>query len=474
MMFSAALSTLIASLDFSWQFDGPIILVAVLCAVATAIPGNFLVLRRLSLLGDAISHAVLPGLAGAFLITGSRASLPLFIGAVIVGALTAFFTGWVARVGRVDEGASMGVVFTSLFAIGLIMIVQVADSVDLDVSCVLYGSIETVGLDQTKWMGITLPRAAWSIGAVLVVNLLFVVLFYKELQLASFDAGLATSSGFSAAALHYALMILVAVTAVASFESVGSVLVVAMFIVPPATAFLLTRRLGRMISLSVVIAAASAVGGYFAAVAVPRLFGFGSTMVSGSIAVVAGLFFLIAVLVSPQMGLIPRWYRARLLSREILRDDVIAFLYRVDERINEGQDDSATDFQTLRQVLFCRASLLRSVIDSLKASGDVVVRDDDHHLTKRGYRSAAKLVRSHRLWETYLQDHADVPPSRLHAHAERLEHFTDPRLREQLDRQTDAATDPHGRPIPSEALGSDPPYKIDEPQTNDSPPKNRD
>ena len=219
-----AIAPVIGGIDWSWSLDGPIVLVAMLCAVSAAIPGNFLVLRRMSLLGDAISHAVLPGIAAAFFITGSRASLPLFIGAVVVGSLTAFFTGWVARVGRADEGASMGVVFTSLFAIGLIMIVQIADTVDLDVSCVLYGSIETVALDQTTWFGLTLPRAAWSIAIVCVVNLAFVTLFFKELQLASFDAGLATSSGFSAAVLHYALMILVAITAVASFESVTTLL----------------------------------------------------------------------------------------------------------------------------------------------------------------------------------------------------------------------------------------------------------
>lgn len=438
---------ILASLDLSWSLDGPIILVAVLCAVAAAIPGNFLVLRRLSLLGDAISHAVLPGLAAAFFITGSRASLPLFIGAVIVGAMTAFFTGWVARVGRVDEGASMGVVFTSLFAIGLIMIVQVADSVDLDVSCVLYGSIETVVLDQTTFMGIRLPRAAWSIGSVLILNLFFVVVFYKELQLASFDAGLATSSGFSAAALHYALMILVAVTAVASFESVGSVLVVAMFIVPPATAFLLTERLSRMISLSVLIAIASAVGGYFSAILLPRMFGFGSTKVSGSIAVVAGIIFSITVLLSPQMGLIPKWLRARRLRREILRDDVMAYLFRVVER----GSDADTDFDSLREVMLCKSSRLRSVLDYLLSGGEIVIHNGQHQLTKRGTKRAAKLIRSHRLWETYLQDHADVAPGRLHAHAERLEHFTDPRLRDQLDQITDGTIDPHGRPIPREA-----------------------
>ena len=146
-------------LQWSWGLDGWIVAVAIMCAVACSLLGNFLVLRRMSMLGDAITHAVLPGLAIAFFISDSRSSLPMFVGAVIVGMLTAFFTEWIRRIGRVDEGASMGVVFTSLFAAGLVMIVQAADHVDLDAGCVLYGAIEMTPLDLVKVMGYEFPRA---------------------------------------------------------------------------------------------------------------------------------------------------------------------------------------------------------------------------------------------------------------------------------------------------------------------------
>src|SRR6056297_458775 len=148
---------MIAELNLSWGLDGWIILAGALSAVASALLGNFLVLRRMSMLGDAISHAVLPGLAAAYFLSGTRSSLPMFLGAVLVGIITAFFTEWIRGAGKVDEGASMGVVFTSLFALGLVMIVQAADQVDLDPGCVLYGAIELTPLDTIEIGSIFIP-----------------------------------------------------------------------------------------------------------------------------------------------------------------------------------------------------------------------------------------------------------------------------------------------------------------------------
>ena len=181
-------SSILAFLEWNWHLDGWIVVAGVLCAVSCALLGNFLVLRKMSMMGDAISHAVLPGLAVAFLVTHSRESTPMFVGAAIVGVLTALFTQWVNRFGRVEESASMGVVFTSLFAIGLILIVRAADHVDLDPGCVLYGAIEMVPLDLRTVFGIRAPRAVVTLACVFVANVVFVLLFYKELKLSSFDA----------------------------------------------------------------------------------------------------------------------------------------------------------------------------------------------------------------------------------------------------------------------------------------------
>ncbi len=296
---------------FEWSLDGWIIVAGVLCAVASALLGPFLVLRRMSMMGDAISHAVLPGLAVAFILTDSRASLPMFIGAAIVGVLTAVFTEWVRGFGKVDEGASMGVVFTVLFAIGLVMVVQAADSVDLDPGCVLYGAIEMTPLDTVTIAALDVPRVVVTLGSVCLLNLLCVVLFYKELKISSFDPALATTLGIRASFMHYLLMTLVAVTAVASFESVGNILVVAMLIVPAAAAYLLTNRLLVMIVLSVLIGALSGVFGHLGAIAVPAAFGYQSTNTAGMMAVAAGVLFSVAGILSPKYGIVAALRRRR-------------------------------------------------------------------------------------------------------------------------------------------------------------------
>ena len=297
-----------------YSIDTWIVVIGALAAVACALLGNFLVLRKMSMMGDAISHAVLPGLAVAFLVTGARASLSMFIGAAIAGVLTAVFTQWISRFGKVDEGASMGIVFTTLFALGLLLIVQGADYVDLDPSCVLYGTIELTPLDvvwRPTLLGLSLevPRAALFLAGVTLFNAVFVVAFFKELRISSFDTELATTMGIDSKLMHYLLMTLVAVTTVACFEAVGSIIVIAMLIVPGATAHLLTDRLWLMVVLSVLIAIASAVLGHMSALAVPAWFGFSDTCTSGMMAVMAGLIFSTVLLFAPKYGVLQRFVR---------------------------------------------------------------------------------------------------------------------------------------------------------------------
>ena len=300
-----------------YAIDTWIVIVGVLAAVSCALLGNFLVLRKMSMMGDAISHAVLPGLAIAFLVTGARASFAMFVGAAIVGVLTAVFTQWISRFGNVDRGASMGIVFTTLFALGLLLIVQAADHVDLDPSCVLYGAIELTPLNvawrfEVFGLSIGAPRAVLVLAGVACVNVTFIALFFKELRISSFDPELATTMGINANLMHYLLMTLVAVTTVAAFEAVGSVIVIAMMIVPAAAAHLLTDRLGTMVSISVLLAGLSALLGHVSALIVPGWFGFESTSTSGMMAVMAGLLFGIVLLFAPRYGIITiRLSRAR-------------------------------------------------------------------------------------------------------------------------------------------------------------------
>lgn len=433
--------------QWNWSLDGWIIAAGILCAVSSALLGNFLVLRKMSMLGDAITHAILPGLAAAFFLSDSRSSIPMFAGAVLAGILTALFTEWIRSFGKVDEGASMGVVFTSLFALGLVMIVQAADHVDLDPGCVLYGAIELTPLDTILISGWEIPRVVVVLSVVLLINLLFVVLFLKELKLSSFDPALATTTGFNAKLIHYSLMTLVAVTAVASFETVGNILVVAMFVVPPAAAYMLTDRLVRMIVLSVILAIIAAVLGHISAMTVPRWFGFQSTSTAGMMAVAAGLLFIIAALFAPRHGIIVVFVRRQILAWKILAEDIIALMYRIEERDPQLKPDAAY----LREILFSSPLPTDWSLHFLARHGQVIDSNGTYELTETGRDRARQLVRSHRLWEHYLVEHAGMSAENIHKQAEQLEHFTDRQLREKLNKDTlDTDQDPHGRPIPPE------------------------
>lgn len=431
-----------------------IVATGALAAMACALLGNFLLVRRMSMMGDAISHSVLPGIAVAFFMSGSRASLPMFIGAAIVGVLTALLTQWIHSLGKVEQSASMGVVFTLLFAIGLILIVQAAGHVDLDPGCVLYGAIEMTPLDTWTWRGIEAPRATWSLGGVLLVDLLVVVLLFKELKVSSFDPGLATTLGINATLMHYLLMTLVAVTTVAAFESVGSILVIAMLIVPACTAHLLTDRLWSMIVVSMIVAGLSAPLGHYLAVQGPGWVGFEgvSTLTAGMMAVVSGGFFLAALLLAPTHGLMSKaWHRAA-LSMRIVREDYLGFFYRLEE---SGGAASVPVVEELRRVIGVGATLHWITLRTL-LSRRLISRDKDRfRMTQAGGDAARKLVRSHRLWENYLLKHLGTPAERVHFAAGRLEHVTTPAVRGRLTEATGGNTkDPHGRDVPHEGDGT--------------------
>ena len=238
---------------------------AVLASVACGLVGCFLVLRRLSMLGDTISHAVLPGIAGAFLLTGTRDVLPMLLGATVVGVATALLSSGLDRWARVDRDAAMGVTFTTFFAMGVVMISLAARQVDLDPGCVLYGLLEFVPFDTITLAGMQVPRAAAWLGTAVVVDAVLVVAFLKELRACSFDPAHAASLGLRVGLVHMGVMAAVAANTVVAFEAVGSILVVAMLVAPGATARLWTDRLTPMLWLACAIAASTAVVGYLAA-----------------------------------------------------------------------------------------------------------------------------------------------------------------------------------------------------------------
>ena len=298
------------------QIDLPAILAALFATTACALLGNFLVLRRQSLMGDAISHSVLPGIVLGFLIAGTRATWPMFAGATLAAALAAVLVELVRRLGRLESGAAMGVVFSVFFATGVLLIEQAAaHSVDLDAECVLYGQLEDIlWLAPSGWASLLepavwadLPREVTTLAAVTLICAAAVLAFYKELKITSFDPDLATTLGIPALWFNLGLMLLVGMVAVAAFEAVGSILVVAMFICPAAAARLLTDRLSAQIGWSLAIAALCAVGGYVLAAFGPFWLGSEHSLAaSGMIAVATGVALALAVLLAPRYGVLRR------------------------------------------------------------------------------------------------------------------------------------------------------------------------
>jgi len=402
--------------------------------VACALLGCFLVLRRMSMMGDALSHAVLPGLVVAFLFSGSMSILPLFAGAVACGLLTTFLIQTLHQYGRVPSDASMGVVFTSMFALGVVLVKKFVSGLHFDIACVYEGTLELVSLADP--IG-GLPRPLFTTLLVLLVNLAVLVLLWKELKLSSFDPALATTIGISATAMHYLLMTLVAVTAVASFEAVGSILVVAMLIVPAATANLLTDRLAVMVLLSAAVGVASSVLGYWAAA-------FWDTNIAGMMTVAAGLLYVLAVFLSPRYGVCSTLVRNVRMSLRVLREDLLAMLYRVEELGSQKQMTAAEASEAVGG-----GWLVGWGVRELVQKGRILRDGERLQLTDKGRQDARQLVRSHRLWETYLVQHLGMPLDHVHEPAHRVEHFINEQLRQELESEIDPSRqDPHGRDIP--------------------------
>ena len=269
-----------------------IMLVASLAAINCSLIGTYLVLRKVAMMGDAIAHAVLPGIVLAFFFAGSRNTLVVLLGAGSMGVLATFLIEFLHRKVRVQSDAAIGINFTWLFALGIILISLFGRRIDLDPSCIMYGEIAYVPLDT--WVGpggISLgPRAFYVLAVVLLANLGFVLLCYKELSVTTFDPEFAAAIGMHTTLWHYALMSVTSLTIVAAFEVVGAILVVALLVAPPATAYLLTQRLSRMLAIASLVGVLTAVGGYYLALWV-------NGSIAGAMATMAGCIFLVVFLV---------------------------------------------------------------------------------------------------------------------------------------------------------------------------------
>jgi manganese/zinc/iron transport system permease protein len=400
-------------------------------SAACALVGSFLVVRRLSLLGDAISHAVLPGIVLAVLAGGRPGGAGVFLGAVIAALVTVWLTNLLGTHAGLAEDAGAGVAFTTLFAIGVVLVSALASQVDIDPGCVLYGILELVPFDTVPIFGLEMPRALLAAATVLIAIVVAAALFWKELVFTAFDPAAARAAGLPVGLVSAGLLVATSLATVASFEAVGAILVVAMLAVPAAAAELLVRRFHLMLVVAVALGVAGSVVGYLAAWQF-------NTNAAGMIAVVLGIEYLGAALLAPGDGVV-----ARLVSRESLRwrvacEDRLASLWRAEEG----------DAAALAPRRFLdRLAQARLVV------GGRIGRGAAGGLTDLGREEARVIVRSHRLWEAWLGRHVALPLDHLHPPAEWIEHHLGAEVRGRIAADLDGGEgDPHGRDIPPEGF----------------------
>jgi manganese/zinc/iron transport system permease protein len=356
-------------------------LFAIVVAVACALPGVFLVLRRTAMMSDAISHTVLLGIVLGFFLVGNLESPLLIVSAAVMGVITVSLVELLIGTKLVKQDAAIGLVFPALFSVAVILISRYAGGVHLDNDAVLLGEIAFAPFDRLALAGIDLPRSLVVMGVILALNLLFILLFYKELKLTTFDAGLAAALGFVPALVHYALMLVVSVTAVGAFDAVGSILVVALMVAPPAAAYLLTERLSRMLLLSALLGALSGVGGYWLARAL-------DANIAGSIAAMAGFVFLLAFLFAPKRGMV-----ALFLQRSQQRWEFAATALAIHLFNHEGTPEMATESRVdhLQYHLHWEPNFAGEVVRRAEREGLILRRNGDLSLTESG-RQRAQLA----------------------------------------------------------------------------------
>jgi manganese/zinc/iron transport system permease protein len=346
-------------------------LIASLVAIACAIPGTFLVLRKMAMISDAISHSILPGIVVGFFITQDLNSPLLILLAALTGVITVVLVEYIQKTGLVKEDTAIGLVFPVLFSIGVIMIAKNANDVHLDIDAVLLGELAFAPFDRLLISGIDVgPKSLWVIGIILLITIALLLAFFKELKLSTFDKGLAASLGFSPVILHYGLMTVSSITTVGSFDAVGAILVVALMIAPAATAYLLTTDLKKMLVLSILFGVVSAISGYWLAHWL-------DASISGSITTILGLLFLIVYLFAPSKGVIAVLYREKQQRIEV---SLLTFLLH----LKNHDEDNERHVNHLNEHINWQKVRSKTVLDLALRNNMIVIDNKIVSLTPKG------------------------------------------------------------------------------------------
>ena len=346
-------------------------LIAVIVAMACAIPGVFLVLRKMALISDAISHSILPGVVIGFFITQDLNSPFLIVFAALTGIITVVLVEIIQKTGLVKEDTAIGLVFPFLFSIGVILIAKNANDVHLDVDAVLLGELAFAPFDRFIVLGVDLgPKSLWMMGTILLISITLLFLFFKELKVSTFDKGLSAALGFSPFILHYGLMSISSITIVGAFDAVGAILVVAFMIAPAATAYLLTSNLKKMIFLSLFFGSFSAISGYWLA-------HFLDASISGSMTTVLGILFLGVYLFAPKKGLFSVIYREKQQRTEV---SLLTFLLH----LNNHSEENERHINHLNEHINWQRVQAKTVVDLALKNNMITIKEDIVSLTEKG------------------------------------------------------------------------------------------
>jgi len=395
-----------------------------LVGLSCGVLGVFIVLRRMSMIGDALSHAILPGVVFAFLIFGYNAG-GFFLGAVVAGIITALGITWAENRVKTKGDAAIGIVFTAMFSIGVIGISWLSQSegVHLDLKDFLFGNVLGVS-DEDLWLTFSIS----------VYVLLMITVFYRPLFISTFQPMIAAAMGVSVVFVHYMIMILLSFTVVSALQTVGVILVVALLITPASTALLWTDRLRFVLILSALFGIASAVAGLGIAIVLDSPPGPVMVLVATSL-------YLFSAVFAYEKGLLYKMIRRIQLNQRIYKEDIIKCIFR--------HEQASPQLGDVSEKLQLSESRVRRYVQTLIRRGAIEQMQPYLKLTEAGEVMALKLIRAHRLWETYLVNKLHLSPDQIHDEAENYEHFLSDELLDEVDALLGSPeSDPHGSPIP--------------------------
>ncbi|MCG8337104.1 MAG: metal ABC transporter permease [Proteobacteria bacterium] len=394
-------------------------------AIVAGVVGCLVVLKRMAFLGDALSHAMIAGVAGGYLVMKMLFNLEahapgMLLGSLLAAIATVALISFVSRISRIKEDTAIGIMYTGIFALGVVAVSIFRHYIHIDLMHFIMGDILGVA-DSDLW--------ASAFVAAFVLTIL--ILFYRHFQLSTFDPVMAASIGLPVLLLDYVLTTCVSLVVVSAVSMVGVILVVGLLITPAATAYLLSNRLERMMVLSAVFGVTSVIGGLYLCVWLDSAGG-------GAIMLFSTLQFLIVLTVAPKYGLLARWMRVRNLVPQQVIEDILTTILRHKE---------ITPFSVLRRYVE-NGKWLNKALKQMIHSGFINKSNQGYTLTEKGDKEAGKVLRAHRLWETYL-DAIGTPQEELHAAAHHLEHIREDGTVEYLDeRLGKPERDPHGQSIP--------------------------